>query len=791
MPIHRSVFPVFRAAPSAPCRPAALSAAAAAVVLQFAVPAAVAQAPAGPAADVPPSPSSQARSLERVVVTGGRPSTLPLEIPATAEGLNAAAIERGINASDAEDALKYLPSLNVRKRHVGDFDHAVLASRASGTGNSARSLVYADGILLSNLLGNGAAYTPRWGLVTPEQIERVDVLYGPFSAAYPGNSAGAIVDFVTRMPRRFESHVKLQATTQRYRLYGTDERYGTGQASASLGSAAGRWSWWVDLNRLDADAQPIVFANRLVAQGSAAGAGTQVTGAVAGANPKDQPWLLFGAGQQTHTVQDHAKLKLAFDPTPALRASYLLGVWRNDYRRSAQTFLRDGAGAPVYAGPVVVGGLGYTLAATDLQPSTGSLEHWTHGLTLESRTRGSWDWKASASVYDYRRDRVRTPTAALPGALGGGAGRIAELSGSGWNTLALKATWRPGGGSAHVVEGGWQRDAFRLRSAVFDSADWRSGEPAGPALSRFEGDTELTSVWAQDAWRFAPRWRSVLGLRAEQWRASNGSIGGVALPGRSERHLSPKAALAFELAPQWTLKAALGRAVRMPTVAELFQGTVTAGAIVNNDPNLRPEKSWTAEWSAEWTPERRRGDALLRATVFAERTQDALYSQTNLAAGATVATVQNVDAIRTLGFELAGSARRVLFAGLDLNGSLTYADSRIVRNDAFPASVGHWQPRVPRWRAALLAAWAVDERWSASLGARYSGLQYGSLDGSDPNGAAYTGFSRWFVADARLRARLGGGFSAAFGIDNLNNATYWAFHPYPQRTFVAELRHDL
>ena len=107
---------------------------------------------------------------------------------------------RRINATDAEDALKYLPSLTVRKRYIGDYDHAVLATRASGTGNSARSLVYADGILLSNLLGNGAGFTPRWGLVAPEEIERVDVLYGPFSAAYSGNSAGAIVDFVTRMP---------------------------------------------------------------------------------------------------------------------------------------------------------------------------------------------------------------------------------------------------------------------------------------------------------------------------------------------------------------------------------------------------------------------------------------------------------------------------------------------------------------------------------------------------------------------------------------------------------------
>ena len=31
----------------------------------------------------------------------------------------------------------------------------------------------------------------------------------------------------------------------------------------------------------------------------------------------------------------------------------------------------------------------------------------------------------------------------------------------------------------------------------------------------------------------------------------------------------------------------------------------------------------------------------------------------------------------------------------------------------------------------------------------------------------------------------------ALGIDNLGNKKYWAFHPYPQRTLVAELQYDL
>ena len=45
--------------------------------------------------------------------------------------------------------------------------------------------------------------------------------------------------------------------------------------------------------------------------------------------------------------------------------------------------------------------------------------------------------------------------------------------------------------------------------------------------------------------------------------------------------------------------------------------------------------------------------------------------------------------------------------------------------------------------------------------------------------------------DARLRYRFDRRWSAAVGIDNLDNATYWAFQPDPQRTFSAELRADL
>ncbi|OYT91374.1 MAG: TonB-dependent receptor [Burkholderiales bacterium PBB3] len=761
------------------------------------------------AADTP------SRSLGVVTILSGQPTSLPTQIPTTMQGVTGEDIANTINATDSEDALKYFPSLLVRKRYIGDYNHAVLSSRASGTGNSARSAVYVDGVLVSNYLGNGATYAPRWGMVTPEEIARVDVMYGPFSAAYPGNSVGAVVDYVTRMPTQLQANARIGISHQPNDLYGANTNYQARQASASVGSKAGDWSWFVNLNRTDSNGQPLTFATRLKSVGVASTAGTAVTGAVLDANNANVPWFNLGSVTQYHTIQDHAKLKLAYDITPTLRAHYTLASWSNTSEGRGQSYLKDASGNTVSSGAININGLAFTganaLTGADFVATNEALRHLAQGLSLKTRTQGVLDWELAANQLNYDQDLNRRNSAGnvLPGALAGGAGTVADGGGTGWKSLALKGTWRPQVAlskpgepavGSHVVDFGLQQDRYRLSSITSNiPGNWITDAP-GSLVNAIGGTTTTQAAYVQDSWTLAKDWKTVLGLRLENWAASDGQTTfGPGNPAnrnydsRSESFASPKAALSYQWAADTVLKASLGRAVRFPTVAELYGATAATNSQYINDPNLLPEKSWTTELSAEkeWA------GAQWRATFFGENTQDALYSQTTFDAQANrnISRVQNIGRIATTGLELAVNAENVWRQGLDLSGSVTYTDSTIRENAGFVAvagdTIGKRQPNIPAWRATALASYRWSPQWITSLGLRYSGPQFRTLNNADVNGFTYQGVSEYFTADVRARYQFNKQVSAAVGIDNLNNYQYWNFHPYPQRTFSAELQWNL
>ena len=720
--------------------------------------------------------------------TSAAPGAADPNLPATVETVTRDQFANW-NVVNTEDALKYMPNLAVRKRFIGDLN-SIIAVRGTSNTQSARGLVYADGLLLSNLLGNSYSFPPRWSMVYPDEIQQIDVIYGPFSALYPGNSLGATVLISTRMPKQFEANADVKAFTQHFSLFGVNQSFNGSEASASIGDRIGGFSYLLGVNHLENTSQPLQFAT-LAQSGTAAKTGdTPVTGAYFYNNQTNTPTAVLGVNGEgiEHTVQDQFKLKMQYDFTPTLQGGFTLGYWHQTYNSETSTFLRDANGNPVYSGNVSINGYHYTIPAAAFAPSLGHSENWLYGVWLKTHNATGWNGEAIASYYDIGNSVARTAGAGGPG---NGPGTVLFGDGTGWKTLDLRGTYTPAtnqpGLANHALSVGYHYDNYFVDNQTYNTLNWRDGDVASFA-NAFTGKTQTQALYAQDAWRFLPRWKLVYGVRYEDWQAYDGaqSLPGttIAYSDASQRHFSPKASLSFDVSDDLTLRASIGRAYRFPTASELFQGQINGSAIVNNNPYLQPENDLSKELSAEWA----HWNGVLRLSLFQDDVKNTIFSQTDTTVIPNVTNFQNIGKVRSRGVETSYAGEDVFVRGLDLLASVAYTQSKILENAQNPASVGKYFYRIPLWRANLAATYHFDARAALTLAARYSGRQYNTLTNTDTNPNVFGGTSTYTVADAKFPFKPTKLSEIGIGVDNLFDARYFVYHPYPGRTFYVEAK---
>jgi len=730
---------------------------------------------------------------------GPAPMVEKYQLPQTTESIAAKQIQETINIVDTEDAIKYLPSLFVRKRNNGDTQ-PVLATRTWGLNSSARSLVYADDILISALIANNNTIgAPRWGLVAPEEIQRIDFLYGPFSAAYPGNSIGGVMLITTRMPDKPEVTAKQTESFQTFSQYGTNNTYRTDQTSVSAGNRIENFWWFFGANIANSFSQPLSYVTT--------GANLPLPGTSGGyfaQNKLGQTANVLGAGGLLHTVMANVKLKLAYDFTPWLRGTYTLGYWSNDGQSNVQTYLNNAFGAPTFGGVAGFANSYYTITE----------RHLANAVSLKTNTRGPFDWDMSASFYNMLQDTQRNPYGVI-GATGFTTyGKIANLGGTNWENIDLKGIWRNDGPSGnHEVSFGLHGDQYNLNNPTYKTTTWNGGpDVTGEVYTSGVGATQTGALWAQDAWRIAPSMKLTVGGRLETWRAFDGfnlnttqnaagaitSASAKYQPTLNSTNFSPKVSLSWTPNQDWEVKGSFGEAYRYPTVSELYQVVSSGSTFFFPNPNLSPEE----DLSYEVTAERKWVDGKVRLSLFQENVRSALISQTNFVNSGTtqanITTVSNVDATRNRGVELAWQKDNVGVNGLQFFGSVTYVDARIISDPTWTGVYvgtnvrstvdGKRTPYVPDWRTTFGLTYRPDEHWAFTAAARYSGKMYSTMDNTDAVSNVYGAFDRYFVVDARIHYQLNELASFDFGVDNLNNEKYFLFHPFPKRTFVADMK---
>jgi iron complex outermembrane receptor protein len=696
----------------------------------------------------------------------------------------------GVNAQNVEDLMKYAPDFFVRKRYAGD-SNGVPGFRGTHSMQSARALVMVDGFVVSNLLGNSFAYAPKWGVVGPGEVEQFDVVYGPYSARYSGNSMGGIVNIATRSPAKTEAFATVQGLAEPFDQYGTRDTYWGWSGEAGLGwrQKDGPWSARLSGRHFRNTGQPMSWYGLTPATGAA---GTVVTGAVVDPGqaipnaPGTASNPIFAAQSPAATTQDQAKLRIGYDGVSGITGEMLFAYWHNlDAQYAPDCYLRDSAGNKVCEGRVTT--LGQTWNASGAKWSRTVRDEYLAGAKIAAPLGEDVTARLNVSTYQVARSDGFTSASYAAGAANG-AGTLARQGPTGWYTAEASLDGKAG---ALDLAAGASANLYQTDLTNYAVPNWRADD--GRAFStRTFGKTRLLAGWAEGRLR-ADALVFTLGARFESWRAFDGGLGRVGTNGQPvTNRYAARGDTAFDpkFSVEWhggatSVQLSLAEATRFPTVGELFQGSLNGDGSFNAnsfDPDLKPERSRDANLLVAHDF----GKLKLTGSAFWQRVDDTIFSFIGFNQnGITTSTFKNIDVTRQVGLELIAEARDVGVRGLDLDANVAWIDSETVRNDAAPAAEGVQFPRIPRWRLNANIRYQVAPRVLASLGMRYATRPNTDLFGTQ-RGDTFGYTSELFALDAKVNWKMTETLRLSVGVDNITNDRAWVYHPYPQRSFLVE-----
>jgi len=690
---------------------------------------------------------------------------------------------RGINTSTIDDFIKYEPSLVVRRRYIGD-PNGTLGIRGSNMFQTTRAMVFADGLPLHYLLQSRYSGAPRWSLVSPDETESVEVIYGPFSAEYGGNAMGGVVNIKTKLPTERVFHAEAGVFSQDFKFLGTNETYNGHREYISFGDRYDDLSVYVFHNHLQNDSQPMTFRYGSVL---APGAGSAVTGAIKDSDSVGAPAIYYGDTGTSEVTTDLTKLKLGYEFGDWVARFTMAYEDRDSNNDSPNNYLQDAGGNPFWDGAATYNGDSFSVRGSHFAVSEQNRETLLLGFGLEGAPTGS-DWLVDAnfSYFDVLDDMTLSSNRNPADPAFDGSGRVNEYDDTGWVTLDLKTrTHRFMDRDDMNFSTGYHYNHYSLNINSHNSDDYAAAVKTSQRSST-GGDTMMHAVFAQWGWDFAPLWDVALGARYEQWRSKDGHYYNYTSndlqdhADRKETGTSPKFSLGFKPNSVWNYRYSLARAYRFPIVEELYRNEFTTQGTTIADADLKPEKGIHQNFMIE----RQIPQGFMRVNLFHEIIKDVIFNQRIVSP--SVSTFLPIDEVTTRGIEFIVQQDRVFDTNTDVRFNVNYVDSEITKHSANTSVEGNRFPRMPKWRSNLLLTHQVNERWDASAGVRYASDSFGRLDNADDVDEVMGGQDSYLFLDLKTSYKITKDAKLSFGIDNVTNDIAFVHHPWPQRTYHLE-----
>ena len=701
-----------------------------------------------------------------------------------------------LNTPTVEDVVNYQPGVVVRRRYIGDAN-GTLGMRGSNMFQTARAMVFADGVPLHNPLQTRWNGAPRWSLVAPDEVESAEVVYGPFSAEYAGNSMGGVVKFNTRMPERRELRVDGNLFGQTYAFEGADDRLGGGRSTVSYGDRFGKLSISVLHNHLQNASQPQNFA--IDDTGLRAPSGQPETaGAAEALNYRGVPSIIYGDEGKDEVRSDLLKVKIAHEHTPTWNSRWTMAYEdRRDQNQGAVNYLETADGRPLWGDgnnstkDAISNGQAFNVRNDFFGLSDRSRRSLFVAWDAKGQINGDWVLDATVSRFAILED-IASESAFNPAdPLNDGSGTITAYDNTGWSTFDVKLRDSDFLSRADLTfVAGYHFSANEIELAQYRTLDY-GRRTRDRQTNDSGGKTSIHGLFAQLGWRLHQDWELTLGGRQEFWRARDGFARTTSLDlSQEDRNLakfSPKASIGWEPADRFRLQYSVARAYRFPVVEELFDNQIRTFGTVLGDAGLDPEAGIHHNVSVQ----RGLGDGHLEVNYFRDDVDDTIFTQFQFIQGASIFSFLPIDQVTTNGLEVVVDQRRLFDSRVDLQVNTTFTGSTIVKHSLQPALEGNIFPRMPKVRVGAYGVYHLSPAWQTSLGLRYVSDQFGDLDNGDSVDGVFGAMDSYLFLDFKVSYELSSGSRFSFGIDNLANRDAFVFHPWPGRTFFGEFSVDV
>ncbi len=662
------------------------------------------------------------------------------------------------NIKTVDEALDTLPGVFNRRQSLTDTQSSILLH---GIPDQKRTLILKDGVTLNNGYDGSVSFT---GLST-ENIEKIEVVQGPFSSLYGGNAMGGVVNIITKMPEKREFTLES----------GYGSSWNRGQSLDDL------QKYYVSYGDKLADKFSLLFdygykstngfskyLNVVSTQPTAGITGWSYTTDTTG----KLRYLIGDKGDNTWWDENIGiKAQYDFSNVSKINASFARVRYKYNYD-DPHTYLQDASGNPVYSYT------GVNQSTFVSYTGSGAKEVNQYNVNFETEI-GIAKAKLSFGLNDEVKNWYTQAGTLIAG---GSGGTVSSTPNQNYNT-DLQVTLPIFTRNILTLGGSFKTAVANTEKSSL--SEWGDETSTTTLTNNYGGKDKTYAVFAQDEILILNKLTAYIGFREDWWETYDGyanqfGTGAFATTydSRSDSSFNPKLAVVYKPFDNTTLRTSAGQSFRGPTVYELFTTYVSGSNTYNGNPDLKPET--VQSWDAEITQGLWRG-AKFSATYFENYMKDLIYNT-------TVSTGQykymNAGKAESKGVVLEIEQRFDKYVRLFAN--YTYTDARIKENSANPASV---DKRLTFMPDTMINAGAECEvgPFSASLTGRYISKRYSTDTNTDTVNNVFGSYDPFLTADAKVSYKITKFATISFSVDNITNETYFSSYLAPGRSWFGGL----